>query len=391
MNEIRSQMNPSELMALTRLRLQAWAWVRGTAARQRPSATLSFSRGAGRRLLLVSLADPISQSQIHPFHFYRDELRDRWGYEIREIGLDTLLARPELAPEAADVVCFQAWIDKTPDELRAIAALLREKYPKARLAFLDPCAPSDLRFGVAIGAQVDLYVKKHLLRDRGAYDRPTNGDTNLTDWYGAYFDHVLPPVHFELPPGFMDKVVVGPSFAAAPYMLPRFHAVAEAPLGGARRYDLHARLGGAGNKNAYEMQRTLAMEKVRALTNVSVTPQTYVNKRAYMRELAQSRICFSPFGYGEVCWRDYEAVFSGALLLKPDMSHLETVPDVFVSNETYVPIRWDFEDLADTVAAYLSNEPRRREIARNAYAALHAWAREARFVDQLQRLFDPAL
>ncbi len=249
----------------------------------------------------------------------------------------------------------------------------------------------DLRFGVAIGAQVDLYVKKHLLRDRGAYDRPTNGDTNLTDWYGAYFDHVLPPVHFELPPGFMDKVVVGPSFAAAPYMLPRFHAVAEAPLGGARRYDLHARLGGAGNKNAYEMQRTLAMEKVRALTNVSVTPQTYVNKRAYMRELAQSRICFSPFGYGEVCWRDYEAVFSGALLLKPDMSHLETVPDVFVSNETYVPIRWDFEDLADTVAAYLSNEPRRREIARNAYAALHAWAREARFVDQLQRLFDPAL
>ena len=384
-------MNPSELLALTRLRLQAWAWVRGTEARQRPAAALSFSRGAGRRLLLVSLGDPISQSQIHPFHFYRDVLHDRWGYEIREIGLETLLARPELAPGEADVVCFQAWIDKTDDDLRAVVALLREKYPKARLAFLDPCAPSDLRFGQAIGSQVDLYVKKHLLRDRSAYDRPTNGDTNLTDWYGAYFGHVLPPVHFELPPGFMDKVVVGPSFVTAPYMLPRFHAVADAPVVGARRYDLHARLGGAGNKNAYEMQRTLAMEKVRALTNVSVTPQTYVNKRAYMRELTQSQICFSPFGYGEVCWRDYEAVFSGALLLKPDMSHMETAPDVFVANETYVPIRWDFEDLADTVAAYLSNEPRRREIVRNAYAAMHAWAREARFVDQLQRLFDPAL
>jgi hypothetical protein len=137
------------------------------------------------------------------------------------------------------------------------------------------------------------------------------------------------------------------------------------------------------------MQRTRAMDKVRSLTNVSVTPQTYVGKRAYMRELAQSRICFSPFGYGEVCWRDYEAVFSGALLIKPDMSHMETNPDVFVANETYVPIRWDFDDLGDAVATYLANEARRLEIARNAYAAMHAWAREARFVEQLDRLFNP--
>ena len=384
-------MNPSDLLALARLRFQASVWVRRTGARQRPSAAPSFSRNAGRRLLLVSTADAISQSQIYPFHFYRDVLRDRWGYEIREIGLETLLARPELAPDGADVVCFQAWIDKTPDDLRAVVSLLREKYPKARLAFLDPCAPADLRFGEAIGSLVDLYVKKHLLRDRGAYDRPTNGDTNLTDWYGAYFDDVLPPVHFKLPAGFMDKVLVGPSFVTAPYMLPRFHAVARAPVGGARRYDLHARLGGMGTKSWYERMRTQALDRVRGLKNVSVTPQTYVNKRAYMRELAQSRICFSPFGYGEVCWRDYEAVYSGALLLKPDMSHMETTPDVFVANETYVPIRWDFEDLDDAVAAHLSNESRRLEIARNAYAAMHAWAREARFVDQLQRLFDPAL
>ena len=383
-------MNSSELLALARRRLQAWAWVRSSAARQRPAAAPAFSRRAARRLLLVSLGDPISQSQIYPFHFYRDVLRERWGYDIREIGLETVLARPELAPVGADVVCFQAWIDKTPEELRAIVALLRETNPRAKLTFLDPCAPSDMRFATAIGSLVDLFVKKHVLRDRSAYDRPTNGDTNLTDWYGAYFNHVLPPVHFEVPGGFMDKLIVGPSFVTAPYMLPRLYAVAEAPVGGVRRYDLHARLGGAGNKNAYEMQRTRAMDKVRSLANVSVTPQTYVGKRAYLRELAQSRICFSPFGYGEVCWRDYEAVFSGGLLVKPDMSHMETNPDVFVANETYVPLRWDFDDLEDVVATYLANDARRLEIARNAYAAMHAWAREARFVDQLDRLFNPA-
>ena len=53
-----------------------------------------------------------------------------------------------------------------------------------------------------------------------------------------------------------------------------------------------------------------------------------------MRELAQCGICFSPFGYGEVCWRDDEAVYSGALLINPGMSHMVTEPDVFVPGET---------------------------------------------------------
>jgi len=382
-------MNLSEQLALARLRLGAWAWVRGTAARQRPSAALRFSPGSARRLLLVSRPDAICQSQIFPFHFYRDTLRERWGYEVLEIGLETLLAQPDLAPRGADLVCFQAWIDQTPEQQRTIVALLRQQHPKARVALLDPCAPTDLRFAAAVGSEIDFYVKKHVLRDLDAYDRPTRGDTNLTHWYGDYYGEPLPDTHFALPPGFRDKLVVGPSFVTAPYMLPRFFAVPEAPVGGPRRYDLHARLGGMGSKSWYEKMRTQAFDRVRGLKNVAVTPQDYIGKRAYMRELAQSKMCFSPFGYGEVCWRDYEAVFSGALLIKPDMSHMVTVPDVFVPNETYVPIRWDFEDLDDVVATWLADERRRLEVARNAWEVMHRWARGTSFADQLERLFDP--
>ncbi|MEP6789934.1 MAG: glycosyltransferase, partial [Ramlibacter sp.] len=161
---------------------------------------------------------------------------------------------------------------------------------------------------------------------------------------------------------------------------------AQAPVGGSRRYDLHARLGGMGTADWYEKMRTDAFQRVRGLTNVTVTPQTFVNKRAYMRELGQSKMCFSPFGYGEVCWRDYEAMYSGALLIKPDMSHMMTAPEAFIPNETYVPIRWDFGDLEEVVETHLANEPRRLEIARNAYEAMHRYARSGRFVDQLERL-----
>ncbi|MEP6504464.1 MAG: glycosyltransferase family 1 protein, partial [Betaproteobacteria bacterium] len=213
-------MNLSDSLNLARLRISAWTWAHSTASRQRTGGSRHFSPGARRKLLLVSRPDPICQSQIFPFHFYRRALYERWGYEVLEIGLATLLAEPDKAPKGADVVCFQAWIDQTPQDQRAIVALLRQQHPAARIALLDPCAPTDLRFAAAVGSEVDFYVKKHVLRDLGAYDRPTRGDTNLSDWYGAHYGDRLPESYFELPPGFKDKLLVGPSFVTAPYMLP---------------------------------------------------------------------------------------------------------------------------------------------------------------------------
>ncbi len=78
-----------------------------------------------------------------------------------------------------------------------------------------------------------------------------------------------------------------------------------------------------------------------------LTPDQHVAQDAYYQEMLRSRICFSPFGYGEICWRDFEAILCGCVLVKPDMSHVETAPNVFVPNETYVPVRWDYQDLAD--------------------------------------------
>ena len=33
----------------------------------------------------------------------------------------------------------------------------------------------------------------------------------------------------------------------------------------------------------------------------------------------------SPFGFGEICYRDFEAMLNGACLIKPDVSHLTDV------------------------------------------------------------------
>jgi hypothetical protein len=48
--------------------------------------------------------------------------------------------------------------------------------------------------------------------------------------------------------------------------------------------------------------------------------------------------------------RDFEACMAGAALVKPDMGHLETWPDLYISGKTYIPFRWDLSDVAEVVA-----------------------------------------
>jgi hypothetical protein len=103
--------------------------------------------------------------------------------------------------------------------------------------------------------------------------------------------------------------------------------------------------------------------------------------------MQRSKIGFSPFGYGEVCWRDYESVMAGAVMLKPDMSHIETVPNIFVPWETYVPVKWDLSDFDEMVRRLAADQPLREKIARQAFDVLHDWLSSDKFARTLAPLF----
>ena len=92
-----------------------------------------------------------------------------------------------------------------------------------------------------------------------------------------------------------------------------------------------------------------------------------VAQNEYYKELADSKIVLSPFGWGEGCFRDFEAILAGALLFKPDMSHMITWPNVYIPYETYVPLKWDGSDLLEKAERYLNDEQERKRIAMNAF------------------------
>jgi hypothetical protein len=261
-------------------------------------------------------------------------------------------------------------------------------WPAARLAYFDWFAPTDLRYAEVLNLYVSAYLKKHLLKDMSRYGQPTLGDTNLCDYYSRRFDLSLPETCFSFPEEFQEKLLPGSHFAFCDYLTTLF--LGPFPVRESRAIDVHSRIAVNGSEWYSRMRQEALDHSVALEARRSVICRGRVSRKAFFKELNNSKLCFSPFGYGEVCWRDFEAMATGSVLLKPDMSHLLCAPEVFFPGETYVPIAWDLSDLEEKVDFYLARPQERERIARNAFELLHDYLQQGRFVSDsvplLQRL-----
>ena len=50
----------------------------------------------------------------------------------------------------------------------------------------------------------------------------------------------------------------------------------------------------------------------------------------------------------------------------PNMSHIKTYPNIYKSNETYIPINWDFSDFYEKYTLLLNNYKLRKKLVINA-------------------------
>ncbi len=264
---------------------------------------------------------------------------------------------------------------------------LRDKYE--RIAFFHDDAGGGIP-RLEVLPFVDLFYSKALFRDRSLYGRSLYGKELYSDFFHERYGVVDPEPRervVETRPEMLGKLRLSWNIGVGDYprgklrqrvgvaagmalgfkVTPLFYGRGRLPADPVSRnpgtIPIHARLAPAP-RPSIAFQRKLIMEKIDG-NPLFLTGS--VSQGAYNREVAQSRIVLSPFGWGELCLRDFEAVLSGALLLKPDMSHIETWPDVFVPGETYAPFSWEAKDLVETAERYLGDEAERTRIARNAY------------------------
>ncbi len=129
-----------------------------------------------------------------------------------------------------------------------------------------------------------------------------------------------------------------------------------------RNIDVSCKVGVSHSRPSVIAHRKFIIELLqkRQVSTAKVTLSQFFN------ELQNAKMALAPFGVGEITLRDFEIIICGATLLKPDMSHLDTWPNLYQSDKTYVPHKWDLSDLDKKIDNLLDNQDSCIEIAENA-------------------------
>jgi len=218
---------------------------------------------------------------------------------------------------------------------------------------------------------VSRYFKSFLLKDSSLYLKSFYGGRIFTDYYYHKFgvkDTNEIPAELCCPAEEGDLAKLGISWNSAlsfgrdwKYKYRNFFRSRFVAPSQTRPVDLTCRMSLSHKRETIRYQRKRMAE---LLSDFNV-PTERVSKKEYFAELKRAKIAVSPFGWGEFAYRDFEIFKSGCLLLKPDMSHISTWPDLYVEEETYALFSWDFSDFKEVVLELLSNPLKVKEIAEN--------------------------
>ncbi len=348
-----------------------------------------------RRLLLVGRGvDGVEGAQLEPFETYREELAS-YGIEFRRSDLPTLFTvERAVRASSEDAALIMVGWNEPKDEVVSTFERLYRRSDRPRLIFLDYYAQTSTPFFDVLPF-VDRYAKRQVLRDRSIYQRDDlRGGYIFTDFFSRDQEFDLGDWHFgsKLAEPYSDRLVHAWNLG----VLARYRTMVSwgrLLRWNARPIDVHCRLEIGRHSRSrwewYSQYRTLSRQAAEKLApRYRLTPSGHVRRLRYFLELAHSKVVFSPFGWGEVCIRDFETVAAGALLVKPSMDHVVTSPDIYRPFETYVPCKWDLSDLVEKCTYYLEHPAEARRIADRAREVLREYYEKGGFVRDLVRVLE---
>jgi hypothetical protein len=133
-----------------------------------------------------------------------------------------------------------------------------------------------------------------------------------------------------------------------------------------RPFDVHAVFSDNCYNALINRHRTHFKQSVQNLAGLRTMSGARLPLNQYHAFLRQSKVVVSPWGWGEWCLRDAEALLAGCTLVKPETGFVRTRPDLF-RNGWYAPCRIDGSDLPEVVRAAVEGfdaDAERREAIR---------------------------
>lgn len=323
------------------------------------------------QVLTPGFTTPNGRAFLFPLVVHRKALAAR-GIEIRFV-------RDSAKAGKADVVIVDSkfhrarWRRERDGVLAELSGL---KGRSGRLLYFDTGDGSGWLQTDAL-ALADGYFKAQVLRDRRRYLEPIYAHRPYADYYHREFgvNDAEPEYSSPVPdPALLEKIRVswnsgladysplGPARMALYHRLPfrpllRFPAPLARPSR-PRPNPVSCRFGVDYERQSVAWQR----RRMRSLLGRRFDT-VKLARPAYFRELAASKLVVSPFGLGEITLKDFETFLAGGILLKPDMTHLETWPDFFRAGETMAAHRWDLADLEARIDEILDGYPHWQTLA----------------------------
>lgn len=303
------------------------------------------------------------------FRYYQSEIANSLSTDMQFSTAENIQeAVTQLKGKNPNVLFVCPRWDTGCEEAENLINALRAAGSAKKIAFVDHCDATSTPY-LPLLTDVDLFIKPTPFRDTRMYLREYVGGYIFTEFLVKNLGWEINGWHFGSCAKKEDlgKLRVGWNYGVSRryYALAKFSSLLRVPWA-LRKTDVNRRFAPVkrGTEEWYERYRYTASEAIEKLGGrVKISGYERIKFERYHFELMTSKIVFSPFGWGEVCFRDFETIACGALLMKPDMTHVQTKPDIFRANETYIPVKWDFSDLAEKVDYYLSHPHEAKRIA----------------------------
>lgn len=322
-------------------------------------------------ILSAGFETPNARAFLYPFILWQDELR--------AAGLDCGLFRradDDLADCDVLLVDSKVHRDLWAGQTAAIVEQFGAWAKRCRVIYCDTTDSSGW-LQTALLPVVHGYAKAQVLRDRTRYLAPMYGHRPYADYYHRTFGiadadpewsqpvpdaALLAKLRVSWNSGLADYSEWGPwraeLYRAVPLRALLRFPNAFTPPDTLRPTVISCRFGAGYPRASVAYQRLQIRERMAGRADTGK-----LGRRRYFRELRTSKVVVSPFGYGEITLKDFEVFLTGGLLLKADMSHMETWPDLFQAGETMLAYRWDLSDFVAVLEDAVADDARRRALA----------------------------
>ena len=212
----------------------------------------------------------------------------------------------------------------------------------------------------------DYYIKKNKIQDTENYNQEllTSGNISklILGWnigVAFFFDYV----NFSKIDYYIETIKFR-YFKSNNYrmILPNYENWIE----DSNKYDFFSLMNTNFSRNSVGFQRKMLKKILRDIKKKEdKIIEGRLSKKKYYLSLRNSKVSVGAFGWGEVCYREFEAIKSGTAFMTADMSNIETWPNIYHEDQTYLPYNFDFENLIDNLNRLVNDINLRKMLVNN--------------------------